>query len=89
VAVKYFGRVSSASTAVTAELQIVSSLVGSFWEVEHAALYKTTPNLQGILSSPSMKARQRAVLSALSDFELEFERLIQEAAEIDASRKVE
>jgi ppGpp synthetase/RelA/SpoT-type nucleotidyltranferase len=89
VAVKYFGCVSSASTTVTAELQIVSSLVGSFWEVEHAALYKTTPNLQGILSSPSMKARQRAVLAALSDFEFEFERLIQEAAEIDASPKVE
>jgi ppGpp synthetase/RelA/SpoT-type nucleotidyltranferase len=89
VAVKYYGRCSSASTALTAELQIVSSLVGSFWEIEHAALYKTSPNLQGVLSSPSMKARQRAVLSALSDFEIEFERLIEEAAEIDGSQNVD
>jgi hypothetical protein len=86
VAVKYYGRCGSASTALTAELQIVSSLIGSFWEVEHSALYKTSPNLQGVLSSPSMKARQRAVLSALRDFEIEFERLIQEAAEINASQ---
>lgn len=84
VAVKYYGRGSS-YTALTAELQIVSSLIGSFWEIEHSALYKISPNLQGVLSSPSMKARQRAVLSALRDFEIEFERLIQEAAEIHTS----
>ena len=85
VALKYYGRCGSASTALTAELQIVSSLIGSFWEVEHSALYKTSPNLQGVMHSPSMKARQRAVLSALRDFETEFERLIREAAEIEGS----
>ena len=86
VARKYYGRCGSALTTLTAELQVVSSLVGSYWEVEHSALYKTSPNLQGVMSSPSMKARQRAVLLALSDFETEFERLIREAAEIDATR---
>lgn len=86
VARKYYGRCSSASTTLTAELQVVSSLVGSYWEVEHSALYKTSPNLQDVMRSPSMKARQRAVLSALSDFEAEFERLIREAAEIEASQ---
>lgn len=86
VARKYYGRCGSASTTLTAELQVVSSLVGSYWEVEHAALYKTSPNLQGVMRSPSMRARQRAVLLALSDFEIEFERLIREAAEIEALR---
>jgi ppGpp synthetase/RelA/SpoT-type nucleotidyltranferase len=86
VALKYHGRCSSASTTLTAELQIVSSLIGSYWEVEHSALYKTSNDLQGVLLSPRMKARQRAVLSALRDFETEFERLIREAAEIEASQ---
>ena len=85
LALKYYGRCPSASTTLTAEIQIVSSLIGSYWEVEHSALYKTSPNLQGVIRSPSMLARQRAVLSALREFETEFERLIQEAAEIEGS----
>lgn len=84
IALKYYGRCASASTTVTAELQIVSSLIGSFWEVEHSALYKTSPNLQGVMGSRSMKERQRAVLAALREFEVEFERLIHEATEIGA-----
>jgi hypothetical protein len=85
IALKFYGRCLSASTAITAELQIVSSLIGSFWDVEHAAVYKTSPNLQGVMASPSMKERYRAVLSTLRDFESEFERLVQETAEIAAS----
>lgn len=84
IALKYYGRCASGFTTVTAELQIVSSLIGSFWEVEHSALYKTSPNLQGVMGSRSMKERQRAVLSALREFEVEFERLIREATEIEA-----
>lgn len=85
IALKYYGRCASACTVITAELQIVSSLIGSFWDVEHSALYKTSPNLQGVMGAPSMKERQRAVLSALRDFETEFERLIREATESDVS----
>jgi len=84
IALKYFGRSASAGTALIAEVQIVSSLIGSFWDVEHAAVYKTTPNLQGVMASPRMKSRYREVLSALREFENEFERLIQETSEIDA-----
>jgi ppGpp synthetase/RelA/SpoT-type nucleotidyltranferase len=58
------------------ELQIVSLLVGLFWEVEHSAIYKPTPELQGIASSISMKARNDAVLKALQQFEEEFDRQI-------------
>jgi hypothetical protein len=59
IALKYYGRSASASTNITAELQIVSSLIGSFWDVEHSALYKPSPNLQGVMASPSMKERQK------------------------------
>jgi len=49
IALKYFGRSEASGTKITAEIQIVSSLVGSFWEVEHSALYKTRPDLQGVI----------------------------------------
>jgi len=88
VALKYHGRCKSALTTLTAELQIVSSLIGSYWEVEHSALYKTSNNLQGALLSPRRKARQTAVLSALREFETEFEHLIREAAKIENSQGV-
>lgn len=84
VALKYYGPCASASSDITAELQIVSSLVGSFWDIEHAAVYKTSPNLQGVMASPRMKERYRTVLSALREFENEFERLVREASEIEA-----
>ncbi len=83
IALKFYGRCASASTSITGELQIVSSLIGSFWEVEHSALYKTSPNLQGVMGSPSMKDHQRAVLIALREFESEFERLVREASEAE------
>ena len=81
IALKYFGSFESASTTITVELQIVSSLVGLFWDVEHDAVYKTSPNLQGAMASPSMKERKGVVLTALRDFENEFERLIRESGE--------
>jgi ppGpp synthetase/RelA/SpoT-type nucleotidyltranferase len=84
IALKYFGRCASASTSITAELQIVSSLTGSFWDVEHAAVYKTSPDLQGVMASPSIRERYSAVLSALREFETEFERLIREARELES-----
>jgi hypothetical protein len=85
IALKYYGRSKVAGSSVMSEVQIVSSLVGAFWDVEHAAVYKASPNLQGVLASPTMKDRYRAVLTVLRDFESEFERLVQEAADIPAA----
>jgi hypothetical protein len=48
-----------------------------------AALYKTSPDLQGAMGSLTMKQCQQAVLRALRDFETEFERLVGEAREIE------
>jgi ppGpp synthetase/RelA/SpoT-type nucleotidyltranferase len=84
-AIKYFGHCDQAPTDITAEIQIVSSLIGSFWEVEHSALYKTSPDLQGVLGAESMTERSSAVHAALREFENEFERLIAEAAELEGS----
>jgi ppGpp synthetase/RelA/SpoT-type nucleotidyltranferase len=84
IALKYHGRCDAALTSLTAELQIVSSLIGSFWEVEHSAVYKTSPSMQGLMGSSRMNERQRTVLAALRDFEDEFEHLVSEADEFGA-----
>ncbi|HEY2829208.1 MAG TPA: hypothetical protein VGJ88_03765 [Thermoanaerobaculia bacterium] len=82
LAFKYHGKYEGVSTTITAEVQIVSSLIGSYWEVEHSALYKTTPQLQGVVSAPRMQEREIAVYTALRDFEEEFERVVAESTAI-------
>jgi ppGpp synthetase/RelA/SpoT-type nucleotidyltranferase len=79
IALKYYGHYAPAKTMISVELQIVSSLVGAFWEIEHAAFYKPTPDLQEVLGPSAMEAKNNAVLSALRAFEEEFERLVQKA----------
>jgi ppGpp synthetase/RelA/SpoT-type nucleotidyltranferase len=74
-ALKYHGYCKS-SDQVRGEFQIVPMLTGLFWEVEHAAIYKPSPQLKGINRSLEMKERSKEVLRALKSFEEEFERLI-------------
>ena len=57
------------------EFQIVSMLVGLFWDVEHSTLYKPTPELRGVARSLAMRQRNQEVLRSLEAFEEEFERL--------------
>lgn len=75
LAFKYYGYCSRSAT-VRAELQVVPMLVGLFWQVEHAAIYKPDPQLRGALSELAMQQRTGDVYKALKDFETEFERLI-------------
>lgn len=84
IALKYSGRWKP-DDPVRSEIQLVSLLVGLFWEVEHAAIYKPSPNLRGITKSIEMKRKVAAVETALRDFELEFGRLIEEASETGPS----
>jgi len=72
LAFKYNGRYVESSEGVLCEYQIVSTLVGLFWEVEHAALYKLEPNLKAGLA-PFMKKQTSAVYRTLKRFEDEFE----------------
>lgn len=54
LAFKYWG-ISSASKDVLGEYQIVSMLTGLFWEIEHSAIYKPSPQLRGVTRSLEMK----------------------------------
>jgi len=75
IALKYYG-LWNQSDPITAEIQIVSLLIGLFWEVEHSAIYKPSPNLRGVAKSIVMKSKTTAVLTALREFEEEFDRQI-------------
>jgi len=75
LAFKYHGY-CSASTHVRAELQVVPMLIGLFWQVEHSAIYKPSPQLSGMMQSLKMQQRTSAVIEALKAFEEEFEGLV-------------
>ena len=75
LALKYFGH-CEASKKIRAEYQIVPMLTGLFWEVEHSAIYKADPRLQGATNNPDIKERMRAIYKAFEDFEHELEEKI-------------
>jgi len=66
---------------IPCEYQVVSTLTGLFWEVEHAAIYKQAPNFKGL--EPMMRNETDAVYRALHAFEDEFERKIRESQHSD------
>ncbi len=76
LAFKYSGYCSDASDRIMAEYQIVSVMTGLFWNVEHSAIYKPSPQLKGVARSLAMQERSRDVLEALIAFEEEFEGLV-------------
>jgi hypothetical protein len=69
---------------MTCEYQIVSTLIGLFWEVEHAAIYKQAPNFRGL--APVMHKQTSAVYLALNAFEEEFERLVKQSQQDSAEQ---
>ena len=73
---KYSGY-SQASKEIKGEIQILSMLIGQFWEVEHSAIYKPAPELRGVAKSLEMQERKYDVLRALRAFEETFETLSQ------------
>lgn len=62
---KYDGYLAKGSPNLRAEYQIVPMLLGLFWEVEHAAMYKS----EIVANSGNMRKRRAIVETALSDFE--------------------
>jgi ppGpp synthetase/RelA/SpoT-type nucleotidyltranferase len=79
LAFQYYGY-CEASTEVRGEIQIMSMLIGLFWEVEHSAFYKLDPQLKGAARFWKMEQRRSEVYSALRAFEEEFEALISTAS---------
>jgi hypothetical protein len=74
VALKYYGHRCDGD-GICAEIQLMPMLVGLFWEVEHAALYKPAERLRGVDLSLKMQSRYRDVIRALESFETDFESL--------------
>jgi ppGpp synthetase/RelA/SpoT-type nucleotidyltranferase len=84
---KYSGFLDNVSNKVQGEFQIVSMLVGLFWDVEHSALYKPAPELRGATRSLTMQERNSEVLRSLTAFEEEFERVQNEARKMKKKKK--
>jgi ppGpp synthetase/RelA/SpoT-type nucleotidyltranferase len=74
IALKYHGYCSR-PCRVRSEIQLMSMLVGMFWEVEHAALYKPSAPLRGMEVELKMQHRYADVIRTLDEFEAEFESL--------------
>jgi ppGpp synthetase/RelA/SpoT-type nucleotidyltranferase len=84
LALKYHGYLSE-DCCVRAEIQLMSMLMGLFWEVEHAALYKPGERLRGTGIALKMQPRYADVINALDTFEAEFETLAGKPAPEDDS----
>jgi ppGpp synthetase/RelA/SpoT-type nucleotidyltranferase len=82
LAIKYHGYCSR-HCSVRAEIQLMSMLVGLFWEVEHAALYKPGEHLKGIEKSLRMQERNADVIRALTAFETQFETLVNDQTDLE------
>jgi len=80
LALKYSGYCTDASSRIAGEYQIVSVLTGLFWNIEHSAIYKPSPQLKGVARSLTMQERKEDVLKAPNAFEEEFERLVREGS---------
>jgi ppGpp synthetase/RelA/SpoT-type nucleotidyltranferase len=77
LALKYHG-FCNPHCHVTAEIQLISMLVGLFWEVEHGALYKPGERLRQVEISTKMQKHYSDVIRALSSFEQKFEAIATE-----------
>ncbi len=84
---KYSGFLDKVSHRVCGEFQIVSMLVGLFWDVEHSTLYKPRPELRGVARSFTMQERTQEVLRSLAAFDEEFERFRSETRKKKKRRK--
>ena len=74
---KYKGQYAKSSVPIPCEYQIVSTLIGLFLDVEHAAIYKQAPDFKGL--EPVMRGQTSAVYLALKEFENEFERQLKKS----------
>jgi hypothetical protein len=78
---KYYGRCSTCPT-IQAELQVVSTLTGLFWHVEHDAFYKPLdPTLRGAVNKPTVREKAEAVYEAFEALEETLERELRNAAQ--------
>lgn len=72
LALKYHG-LCTPHCRVQAEIQLISMLIGLFWEVEHGVLHKPAERLRQVGISERMQGQYAEVIRALSSFEDKFE----------------
>jgi hypothetical protein len=80
LALKYHGYCPVISDRVCGEYQVVPMLLGLFWEVEHAAMYKPATPLKDIASSEQMRNLRTDVERTLRAFEAGFDDFVRKAA---------
>lgn len=86
LALKYHG-LCSPHCRVQAEIQLISMLIGLFWEVEHGALYKPGERLRQAEVSARMQRHYADVIRALNSFEQEFDSIAAVESQITESRQ--
>jgi len=79
IAHKYIGKLDPGRTQVSAEYQVVPMLLGLYWEVEHAARYKSV-----LKQSQRMSDLNAKVENALSDFEAGIASLLPDNSQSDS-----
>jgi len=79
LALKYHGYCSH-GCQVRAEIQLMSMLVGLFWEVEHAAVYKPSLKMRGVEIALRMQQQSTDVIRSMSAFEAGFESIVNETS---------
>ncbi|MGH9600259.1 MAG: hypothetical protein ACRD27_10375 [Terracidiphilus sp.] len=80
LASKRYGLCPDVSDEVYGEYQVVPMLIGLFWEVEHAAMYKPAGSAKGVERDNDMMKLRAAVGSSLADFENGFESFLKRNA---------
>jgi hypothetical protein len=73
-AANYFGYCVEVSGDIHGEYQVVPMLLGLFWQVEHAAMYK----FHAAANSKEMQSHRSAVEKSLIDFENGMERFLRD-----------
>ena len=72
---KYFGYIDT-KNEIYGEYQIAPMLIGLFWQVEHAVLYKPSSILKGIEDDFLIRAKREAIYAAFDEFEKRFEDIV-------------
>jgi ppGpp synthetase/RelA/SpoT-type nucleotidyltranferase len=74
LALKYHGYCRT-HRHIRAEVQLMSMLIGMYWEVEHGAMYKPGDRLRSLEVQIRMQRRSEEVIRAMQAFEEQFEAL--------------
>ncbi len=72
---KYFGYIDNTKD-IYGEYQITPMLIGLFWQVEHAVLYKPSSVLKGIEDDFLIRAKREAIYTAFDEFEKRFDDIV-------------